>query len=384
MKINGNVATADLNIAVNKSSVIELQDAVVDWPAAFDAIQTAICLVDLKGRILCGNRAMAELLHREPEDLRGQTCFGLMHGTECPIHDCPVERMARSRQRERLIVEKNGRWFEAVADPLFDPAGELAGAVHILVDITDRRETEMELGRLRQELHHMSRVSAMGELAATLAHELNQPLTAILANAQALQQSPGPTDGNTAACLSDIVAEDQRAAEIIRRIRAMVTKQTRVFSPVDFNEVVREVAALVHGLALARRVSLALDLAANLPPVQGDPIQLQQVVMNLLLNAIEAMSAPDIRRRDLTVRTELHGTGGLLAVVEDTGPGLPPVDEATLFATFYTTKAMGMGMGLAICRSILQNHGGRIRAGNRPGGGAAFRIELPAAGGPPA
>ncbi len=384
MKINGNVATADLIIAVNKSSVIELQGALVDWATAFDAIQTAICLVDLKGRILRGNLAMARLLRREPENLEGHNCFGLMHGTDCPVHNCPVVRMARSRQRERLVVEKDDRCFEAIADPLFDSSGELVGAVHVLVDITRQRENEMELGRLRQDLYHMSRVSAMGELAAALAHELNQPLTAILANAHTLQQLLGKGEQDVEDCLSDIIGENQRAAEIIRRIRAMVTKQARDFAPVDLNTAVHEVAALVHGLALARRVTLSLDLASDLPPVPGDPIQLQQVVMNLLLNAIEAMSAPDIRRREVTVRTAPDGAGGVRASVEDTGPGLPPVDDATLFATFYTTKAAGMGMGLAICRSILQGHGGRIRAENRPGGGAAFRIELPAAGGPPA
>lgn len=328
---------------------------------------------------------MAELLHRRPDDLPGHTCFGLMHGTECPIHDCPVVRMARSRTREILIVEKDGRWFEAIADPLFDASGELVGAVHILVDITGQRETEMELGRLRQEFLHVSRVSSMGELTAALAHELNQPLTAILANAQAVQHllsSGGNYSQEIEAALSDIIGEDRRASDIIQRIRRMIAKRPLDIKLVDLNTCIREVATLVNSIALARRVRVSLDLAPDLPGVDGDAVQLQQIMMNLLLNAIEAMTPAEISRRELKIRSVGLPSGRVQVSVEDTGPGLPPVDDATLFSTFYTTKPQGMGMGLSICRSILQNLGGRIRAEDRPGGGAVFRFELPAGGHP--
>jgi C4-dicarboxylate-specific signal transduction histidine kinase len=230
------------------------------------------------------------------------------------------------------------------------------------------------------ELSHVNRVAAMGELAASLAHELNQPLTAILTNAQAAENFmlPGNMDlDEVRGSLSDITDNGRRAAEVIRRMRALLRKGE--FQPVhlDFNALVREVAQLVAQGALLRRATVQLDLQPGLPVVRGDPIQLQQVVLNLLLNALDAVADQPQDTRSVRICTGPTAGGGVELVVEDSGPGIPEDDIPRLFQPFFTTKREGLGMGLSITRSIIDLHGGQIRAGNGAQGGAVFRCLLP-------
>jgi two-component system sensor kinase FixL len=233
------------------------------------------------------------------------------------------------------------------------------------------------------ELAHTARVSTMGELAASVAHELNQPLGAILANAEAaelfLQQDPPALD-ELRAILADIRKDDERAGEVIRRMRALLRKRELERQPLDINSLVEDVLQMVSGDAALRGVSLAADLGPVLPQVSGDRVHLQQVLLNLILNGMDAMAGQPRERRRISVRTRLGADGRVELAVIDSGPGIEPDRLPRLFEPFYTTKPNGMGMGLSIARTIVQAHHGRIWAENNASGGAVFRIALPVSG----
>ena len=244
-----------------------------------------------------------------------------------------------------------------------------------------RTQGDQEMQRLRQELAHIGRVSAMGELTASLAHELNQPLTAILNNAQVAQQlleSDVVDVVEMREILDDIVADDKRAADVIRRLRRLLRKGDLEYVPLDLNEVVTEVARLVTGDAAIRDVSLRLTVAPELPSVRGDRVQLQQVLLNLVLNGLDAMGGPASGDRILGIRTFRDSETFVGVAVRDAGPGIAAKDADHIFEPLYTTKREGIGMGLAIARTIVGAHGGRLTAENNADGGATFRFILPA------
>jgi C4-dicarboxylate-specific signal transduction histidine kinase len=242
-----------------------------------------------------------------------------------------------------------------------------------------------EAGRLRQELTHIGRVSAMGELTASLAHELNQPLSAILNNAEVAQhvlEATVPDIVEMREILKDIVADDKRASDVIRRLRALLKKGELEHVPLDLNGVVDEVAQLVRNDVVVRNVPMSLDLAAGLPRVRGDRVQLQQVVLNLVLNGLEAMREVNGRDPALVIRTS--GAGATVTVaIEDSGTGIEMQDVERIFQPLYTTKTEGLGMGLAIARTIIDAHGGQLRALNNVAGGATFEFTLPVDTDPP-
>jgi two-component system sensor kinase FixL len=251
----------------------------------------------------------------------------------------------------------------------------------VLANVLLRRQEELTAQRLRQDLAHIGRVSAMGELTASLAHELNQPLTAILSNAQAGQRLLAADVVDRAELreiLSDIVTDDKRAGEVIRRLRALMKKGDLEYASLDLNGVVREVARLVRNDAILRNVSMSLELAPGLPRVLGDRVQLQQVVLNLVLNGLEAMREPGASERSLAIRTARVGEATVAVAVQDSGTGIDATDADRLFQPLFTTKAEGLGMGLAIARNIVDAHHGRLEAANNPEGGATFRFTLPA------
>jgi signal transduction histidine kinase len=261
---------------------------------------------------------------------------------------------------------------------------EVMEQLHLLREVfantLARRRAELEAQRLRQELMHIGRVSAMGELTASLAHELNQPLTAILNNAQAAQLLLAAKAVNLetiGGILDDIVADDKRAAAVIHGLRAMLTKGDSTYASLDLNGVISEVARLVTGDAIVRNVPISLELAADLPSVRGNRIQLQQVVLNLVLNGLEAMPEATTRGRSLVIRTAMNGAGTITIEVQDSGTGIDETETDRLFQPLYTTKAQGLGMGLAIVRTIVEAHGGRLGAVNNERGGATFQVTLP-------
>lgn len=254
----------------------------------------------------------------------------------------------------------------------------------VSLDVSERRRAERELAQQREELTHLSRVAALGELAGSLAHEINQPLMAIMSNAQAAQRfmaSASPDLGEVRAAIADIVEDDRRAGEVIRRLRALLRKGEVQLGPLDINDVVAEVLRLSRSELMNRGVAAATELATGLPTLLGDRIQLQQVLLNLVLNACDAMQGSP-GNRQLAVRTGLADGNAVEVSVTDCGRGIPPVDLERIFEPFVTSKDHGMGLGLSVCRTIIGAHGGRLWAENMSGGGATLKFVLPRTGAP--
>ena len=275
------------------------------------------------------------------------------------------------------------RWFRVLAKAFLTPTGVPERMTGVSLDITERKRTELELQQQRSELAHVARVSTMGELAASVTHELGQPLGAILRNAEAAElflQSPTPDLEEVRAILADIRTDDQRAGAVIDRMRSMLKRHQLARSLLDVNQLVADVITLARPEADARKALVSLEPEPSCPPVRGDRVQLQQVLLNLLLNAMDAMTASDPDGRRVTVRVQAAGAQVEVAVI-DHGHGIPVDKLARVFEPFFTTKSNGLGMGLAISSRIVEAHGGRLRASNNDAGGATFAFTLPAAEG---
>ncbi len=284
---------------------------------------------------------------------------------------------------EFRVIHPDGthRWVMSKGKLLCDETGEAVRMIGVSVDVTDRKRADLEAEVHRREVAHLGRVALVGELSGALAHELNQPLAAILTNARAGQRflARDPPDiGQLHEILGAIVDDDRRAGNVITRLRALLKNDETRQESIVVNSVVREVLGIAHGDLIAREVSVTTDLATDLPRVTGDRVQLQQVLLNLILNACDAMSASPAGLRRLTIVTS-HDAEGVRIVVSDRGTGIPTDRMESIFEPFVTSKTQGLGLGLAICRSIVSAHDGRLWAENNPECGAAFYVSLPAA-----
>ena len=272
------------------------------------------------------------------------------------------------------------QWFRMTVMSLPRPQG---GAVVTHLNITEKKLSELEQQRTQEELFQLNRVAEMGQLTASLAHELAQPLSAVLINAQAaarLAAHAEPDLLEVREALADIIEDDQRARIILNNMRSILKKHTVTPHRVNLNGIVDSVTVIVKSNAQLREIQLRSELSTEAVLVEGDEVPLQQVLLNLINNAMDAVSHLPMERRVLTLRTSLlpQKSSGVL-MVEDDGPGIPDAVKDRLFLPFFTTKPDGLGMGLAICRVILQTLGGSITCQNRPGSGASFHVELPLA-----
>lgn len=283
-------------------------------------------------------------------------------------------RVSRDADSERWLVARGRVDFAADGRPL-----RIRG---VSIEITERKRAELEAVRHREALAHLSRVTMLGELSGSLAHELNQPLTAILSNAQAAQRYLAKDTPDLAVVreiLADIVAEDERAGEVIRRLRLLFRKGQVEQQALDANEVVLEVLKVVRSDLANHGVSVETALAPDLAPIRGDRVQVQQVLLNLVMNGCDAMAGNELRDRRLTVRTRSDGESALRIEVSDVGRGLPDGEPERVFERYFTTKPHGLGLGLSVCRSIVAAHGGSLGAANNDGRGATFHCILPLA-----
>jgi len=272
------------------------------------------------------------------------------------------------------------RWVDARGRGYYDEAGKPLWMSGVLFDITDRKEAELQAQQNRDELSHLSRVAAMGELAASIAHELNQPLSGITSNAAAGQRfiDRGEVDlRELHDLLGDIVADGRRAGDVIRGIQGMVKKDVSAHRRINLNDIVISVVRMVKPSAMLHSCELGTFLDPDLPMVEGDPVQLQQVLLNLIINAFDAMGDTPSSRRKVVIATERDVDGVTRVSVRDYGVGITEQARDRLFEQFFTTKAKGLGMGLSIVRSIVESHGGEIVAENADGGGARFQFSLP-------
>lgn len=286
----------------------------------------------------------------------------------------------RDFELARPAPDGGKRYVSVSGLPVFDKTGRFMGYRGVGRHITDRRRAEEAMRAMQAELAHANRVTTMGQLTASIAHEVNQPIAATVTNAQAALRwlSAQPPDlhevGNS---LRRIVEDGKRAGNVIGGIRALINKVPPRKDRFDLNEAILDMVTLTRSEMLKHGILLQTELAPGLPEVKGDRTQLQQVILNLIVNAIEAMSSSYTGSNELGIRTEIDVTGAVLVTISDSGPGLGAEELEQVFQAFYTTKAKGMGMGLAICRSMVEAHGGRMWASNNESRGAVFRFTLP-------
>ncbi len=287
-----------------------------------------------------------------------------------------------SYEAECAFRAVDGHIFDALFTVSFPTGAVGRGTILVgIVDMTERNRALDALHRVQAELAHAARIATLGELTASIAHEVNQPLAAIVTNGEAGLRWLGravPDLDEAKRAIARMIDDGKRAAGIISRIRGMATKQAPERVPLSLNDLAADAAALLAREIGAQGIALKLDLAADLPKVLADKVQIQQVLVNLLVNALQAM-AQQPRGGDLALRA--HAVGGEVVVeVDDGGPGIAADAAPRIFDAFYSTKAGGMGMGLSICRTIVEAHGGTIAFANKPDAGAVFRFTLPAAG----
>jgi PAS domain S-box-containing protein len=378
-----------VDVTERKQAAEELRGAETRFRTYVDHATDALFVYDEKGKIVDVNREACHSLGYSREELIGKTPGDL---------DLGVDRNFRRWVQERLdagdivAFETSHRRKDGTVYPVevrvrpFSRGGRHFGLA-LARDITDRKRAEQERERsyqLQADLAHMNRLTTMGELTASLAHEVNQPIAAAAANASACLRwldAENPDIEEVRDAAARIVKDAKRAAEIVSRVRVLFKKSAPKREVLDVNEVVDEIVVLLRGEAAKSRVSFRSELAADLPRVMGDRVQLQQVLMNLVINGIDAMKDVE-RNRELTLGSRLDGDHEVAVSVSDTGTGLPP-DTRHIFDAFFTTKPDGTGMGLAISRTIVESHGGRLWATANPGPGATFQFTLPATPTPP-
>jgi PAS domain S-box-containing protein len=286
-------------------------------------------------------------------------------------------------EREARLRGANGkyRWFVTRAEPLRDERGKVVKWYGITSDVEDRKRAEEALLDAQEKLAQVTRTQALGELAAAIAHEVNQPLTAIVTNANfSLRQLKDPTANfdELRTAIMEIANDANRASAVISRIRGLLVKRTPPRAEVDINQIIRDVVTLLRNELKRNRVHVRTELASDLPPVPGDPVELQQVLINLIMNSVEAMRLSFAQPRRILIKSVIN-TERICVQVQDSGPGIEPGVYGRIFEPFFTTKAEGIGMGLSISNSIIETHGGNLRVVPDPGG-AVFEFTLPTDG----
>jgi PAS domain S-box-containing protein len=353
--------------------------------SALDGIAGLIVVLAPNGEVETVNRQVFEYFGRSLEWLKNWGTNDTVHPEDLPRTLEVFKRALASGnpfQNELRLRRSDGeyRWFDTRHVPIRDDSGRIARWYVLATDIEDRTRALAQLEQMQSDFAHMNRVSMMGELTASLSHEITQPIASARINARAAQnfldmQPPGLGEAREA--LSRIVGDTSRAGDIINRIRDHIKKAPPRKEQFDLNEAINEVIVLARSAIIKNGVWVQTRLSEGLFPVHGDRVQLQQVALNLVLNAVEAMGSTEAVTRELLISTDQDHRGVVVAV-RDSGPGLDPSHLERVFDAFYTTKSSGMGMGLSICRSIIDAHGGRLWAEANEPRGAIFQFTLPA------
>ena len=369
---------------------VQLQTSEAEFRSLFELSAVGAAQADPgTGRLTRVNKRFCEITGYSADELHRMTYRDLTHPEDVAIDAARIqavmEGQAGTWESEKRYIRKDKSvvWVSVTGTMIRDKNGLPYCMLATILDLTRRRQAEEVAAEQRRELAHVNRVSTMGELAASLAHELKQPLTGILGNAQAgelLLEHTAPDTVQLKEVLADVISDTRRASEIIDQMRNFLRKRETPRQPVEVNIIVEEVLRILRSEAVIREIRLSTELEAKLPPVTGDRIQLQQVLINVIANAQQAMARANSSIRELIIRTTQGEGGRILITVDDSGPGFEPGTLDRIFQPFFTTRPDGIGMGLAICMSIIEAHCGRISVENRPQGGGRVRIELPAAG----
>ena len=354
--------------------------------SAIDGIAGLVSVLAPNGELETANRQLLEYFGRSLEWMKNWGTNDAVHPEDLPrVRELFKKAMTSGIpfQHELRMRRFDGeyRWFDNRGVPIRENSGRIARWYILLTDIEDRIRALAQLEQMQSDFAHMNRVSVMGELVASLSHEIAQPIASVRIYARAVQNfldMQPPDLDEVREALARIVGEADRAGDIIGRIREQIKKAPPRKERFDLNAAIDEVIVLGRNAIVSNGVSVQTRLSEGLFPVHGDRVQLQQVVLNLLLNAVEAMGAVEAAPRELLISTKQDHTG-LLVAVRDSGPGIDPSHLERVFDAFYTTKSSGTGMGLSICRSIIDTHGGRLWAEANEPRGAIFQFTLPAA-----
>jgi len=366
-----------INEALEQRIAEETQERIQIW----NVCQDLLVITDLEGKFLKVNPAWTATLGWHESELLGKSSQWMIHPDDRKQALVETERLAAGRILLRFGIrfrEKNGsyRWLSWRAVPH-------QGRIYAMArDETEQKYAEDRFRDAQQELERVSRQTTLGAMTASIAHEIRQPLAAIVANSSAGMRwlSRAEPDVKEALdVLKGIIDDAHRASEIVTNIRAMFRKENHDKHLLNANDLVRNVLALVHGEIERQQAVLQVELRDEIPQIKAEQVPLQQVFLNLTMNALEAMSSIKDRDRLLLVKSEIHVSDGVLITVADAGPGIDPKNMDRIFEPFFTTKSEGMGMGLSICRSIVQAHGGRLWATSGSPYGSAFHVQLPSA-----
>jgi PAS domain S-box-containing protein len=373
--------------------ITERKQAEELFQLATEASPSGTVLVDDKGRIVLVNARVEKLFGYPRDELIGKMVdilvpdrFARAHAGDRANFFAAPEARAMGAGRELFARRKDGSEFpvEIGLNPIQTPHGLVVLAN--VIDISARLAAEEETRRSREQVELLGRVSLLGEMTASLAHELNQPLSAIVNNASAAIQYLEQGRLNPEKLqdiLSDVVGDGRRACDIMHNVRSAIKKGSAIRGRINLNDVVKSVTHMVHPDAAAKFCKMEMSLAWDLPAIEGDPTQIQQVLINLVQNAFDAMRETPLTRRILEIATGHNGDGTIRVDVRDYGSGISETTRERLFEQFFTTKEEGLGMGLAIVRSIIEAHGGTVAAENADGGGARFHFRLPTKEGVP-
>ena len=361
--------------------------AAPEWKALLDAAVDAIIVIDHRGRIETFNSAAEVIFGFSAEEVLGKNVSLLMPEPYRSEHDGYIGNYLESGNakiiglgREVQGKRQNGLTFPIGLSVGEIPTGDQPKFVGIIRDITDRKRIEEETHQIRERLSQFGRLSTLGEMAAGLAHELNQPLTAIATYTQACQrliESGRSDDGEILATLKKCDSQAQRAGDVIRRLRQFVQKRELGRQEVSCDELIRDLAALAEVDARTNGITLTIDVAAGLPKIMVDAVQIQQVILNLIRNGIDAMLDMDQNDEGISVSVIKSENDKVKIAVTDHGSGITKEAEKKIFQPFFTTKTSGMGLGLAISRSIIESHGGVLSFTKNPSGGTTFHFTLP-------
>ena len=386
---DGAIVSVMRDVTARDRALRQLRESEERFRGAFAHSAIGIALMSPEGRWLQVNAALCAMLGYTESELLATTFQALTDPQDLEINLDYLRRALAGEvdhyELQKRYIHKDGRTISVlltvslVRDPLRRPLH----FVSQLVDISERTQAQQEVERLRVELTHSGRVTLMGKLTASLAHELMQPIAAAVGNAEAGQRllaTEGADPNEARAILADIVENCLRAANIVSGVRSLLRKEPKPRRSVDLNRLVTEVAEMMHSELIVRQVRLVMRLDTTLPEISGHPVELQQVIMNLILNGAEALSPTPPLERELLIATARH-SHGIELTVRDRGIGADPRHLRSMFEPFFTTKPDGIGMGLAICADIVHAHRGRLSAENNADGGVTMRCLLPLSAG---
>jgi PAS domain S-box-containing protein len=371
---------------IRKRIQMDLRTSEDRWQSLLENPIFGVNLLDEHQRFITANQTYQTMLGYSIDELRQLTPLDLSVPGEREINEALIKEMQEGKRQHFEMIKrlrrKDGKliWISLYVFAITDWKSGANLTFGIAFDITEKKQAQDALQEMRAELARNARINQMVAMTGSIAHEINQPLSAIVANASAglrwLERTTPDVD-ETRTVLREIVDEGHRAGEIIKGIRAMFRADDKSRVSVDLNELVREVLVLTQDERRNWQIEVHSELDENLPSVTADRVQLQHVLFNLMTNAIDAMESVTDRNRILRVKSKPNGSAGVLITVEDSGIGIAPENINRIFSAFFTTKSHGMGLGLAICRSIVESHGGRLSASPNYPHGATFQIVLP-------